>query len=290
MFIELAIAGVLGLLTIGIALMSVVRCRELNHELEMHVDALRFFPTETGNGDLDSSEQDSVDSQASAPPTLPGPIRQHLQFALGSKPAPKSTALIHHNGLFRTSSTQNWFPVEGAEYISMRTPGFIWSAKMTMLPGIWMRARDSLLSGTGRMHVRLWSLFTIVDATGPEINQGALTRWIAELVWAPMGLCSKALQWEEVDDKTARVKVAGQGETPVSGVFHVDEAGKISSFECERYMCQGGMAVLAQWKAVCGEYKEYNGVKIPSTVEVSWETEQPFSYAKFNVTSAEFVC
>lgn len=54
-----------------------------------------------------------------------------------------------------------------------------------MAPGLWIDARDKVFAGEGRMTVKLASTITIADASGPELDQGALVRLLGEMVWFP---------------------------------------------------------------------------------------------------------
>ena len=43
--------------------------------------------------------------------------------------------------------------------------------------------------------------------------------------------------------------------------------------------------VDAPWSAVLGEYREFNGVRLPATAEVSWLlSDGPFTYFRGRVT------
>jgi hypothetical protein len=51
----------------------------------------------------------------------------------------------------------------------------------------------------------------------------------------------------------------------------------------------GGKAVLTPWTGRYGDYREIDGFRVPTSVEVAWELEQgAFSYARFRVTALEF--
>jgi hypothetical protein len=76
-------------------------------------------------------------------------------------------------------------PIEGEQYFIAAEPGFVWNASVRLVSLLWIEERDRLLSGRGNMLVRLVSLFRIADASGPEIDQGASRRWLAESVRFP---------------------------------------------------------------------------------------------------------
>src|SRR4029079_1619040 len=106
-------------------------------------------------------------------PHLPAPVQRYLRYCSScNSPAIRSVRL-KHDGVFRTSPEQRWFRIKGEEYFTAATPGFVWTAKIWPLPLIWISARDLLRHGRGNMRVKLLSLFTLADAKGEKIDQGA---------------------------------------------------------------------------------------------------------------------
>jgi len=69
-----------------------------------------------------------------------------------------------------------WLPFTAEETYTLEPPSFEWNAAVRLLGLPLARAKDSLVGGQGLMHVQLLNLCTVVDATGPEMDQGALMR------------------------------------------------------------------------------------------------------------------
>src|ERR1039458_260259 len=63
-----------------------------------------------------------------------------------------------------------------ASNTSIDPPGFVWYARIRMLPLLWIEARDCLISGHGNMLVKFNSIFTLADAHGAGIDQGSQAR------------------------------------------------------------------------------------------------------------------
>ncbi len=182
-----------------------------------------------------------------------------------------------------------WLPIEGEEYFTVATPGFVWHAVVRPAPLVWIEARDRLLSGRGNMLVKLCSTLTIADAGGPEIDQGANLRWLAEAAWFPYAFAGDPIQWEPIDTRSARVTLLQEG-LPVSAIVEVDEEGKLVRLRADRYRdAGGGRAALTLWTGLYGDYRDFNGTRVPSSVEVAWDLEEgAFSYARFQVTALEY--
>ena len=199
------------------------------------------------------------------------------------------TARLRHAGTFRTGPDQRWSPIAGEQYFSAARPGFVWFASMRVAPLVWIQARDRLVDGRGNMLVKPLSAFAIADANGPEIDQGAALRWLAESVWFPYAFAADAIAWEAIDARSARATLR-TGWSSVQAIFEVDANGRIAHLHAERFRDLGsGRSVLTPWSGRYADYAEFGGFRVPSSVEVTWDlTDGPFSYARFNVTTLEY--
>jgi hypothetical protein len=157
------------------------------------------------------------------------------------------------------------------------------------MPLLWIQARDRLVSGRGNMLVKAMSAFAVADASGPGIDQGSMLRWLAESVWFPYALVGDAIQWEPIDERSARALIRGKG-LPVQAVFEMDTEGRIVALHADRYRdISGGRSVLTAWSGRYADYLEFGGFRIPSAVEVTWNLpEGPFTYARFRITALEY--
>jgi hypothetical protein len=220
---------------------------------------------------------------------LPEPVRRHLDYALRNGTPAVRTVRMLHGGSFRTKPEEPWFPIEGEEYFTVGKPGFVWAARMEPSPALWIAARDQVIDGHGNMLVKLYSTFTIANALGAQIDEGSRMRWLAETMWFPYALAGKEIRWEPIDARSARATLLDGG-SPASVTFEFDDEGKISGIRAQRYRdAGGGQAVLTPWLGHVGDYREFNGVRIPTSVEVAWKLDgREFSYARFQVTAVEF--
>jgi hypothetical protein len=125
--------------------------------------------------------------------SLPEPIRRYLRYAIRDNAPAIRVARLEHGGTFRTAPNQRWLSIRGEESFTAGKPGFVWSAVVQPMPLLSIHARDSLLSGCGNMLVRFLSIFTIANASGPEIDQGARLRWLAECAWSPYAFAAVRL-------------------------------------------------------------------------------------------------
>ena len=219
--------------------------------------------------------------------SLPEPVRRHLRFALPPGAQVPRIVRLKHAGHFRVG--RRWLPIRGEELFTLLKAGFVWNARVQAAPLVWIEARDALLGGKGSMLVKLLSTWTIVGASGPEIDQSAAGRWLVEMTWCPWALGGDAIRWEPIDSHSARAVLAGDGPA-VAAVMEIDGQGRIIRWTTDRYReVAGGRTVLTPWIGRCSEYREFRGVLVPEFVEGSWQlSDGEFSYVRFRVTAMEF--
>jgi hypothetical protein len=220
---------------------------------------------------------------------LPEPVRRYLSYAIPKGTPAIGAVRLKHDGFFRTKPDQRWFPIQGEQYFTAGKPGFVWNATIRPARLVWIEARDRLQADRGNMLVKFCSTFTIADASGAEIDQGSKLRWLGEAVWFPYGLVGDQIQWEAIDERSAKATLLGDG-PPVSATFEVDQEGKIVCLRATRYRdIGGGNAVLTPWIGRYAGYRDFNGLRVPSSIEAVWSFQDgEFSYARFRVTNLEY--
>lgn len=132
----------------------------------------------------------------------------------------------------------------------------------------------------------LLSLFKIADGQGDKYNQGELLRWLGESVWFPTNLLpNERLQWTAIDHDHAELTFQYNGYS-LSYYVAFNEVGEITEVQTKRYM---GDKNLETWIGKMSDYKELNGIVIPTTIEAIYRLQEgDYSYAKFNIKTIEY--
>jgi len=212
---------------------------------------------------------------------LPEPVQQYFKHVLKDGQPYISYVRLIHNGQFKTDPKKDWINIKGEQYFTTEKPGFIWEGKTAMFT-----ARDMYLANKGRLIVTLLSLFKIVDGQGESFNQGELLRWLGESVWFPTNLLpSENLQWSPIDSSSAKLTF-NYNDIEVSYDVSFNDKNEITQMKTKRYM---GENDLETWVGKFRNYKEINGVIIPTEIEATWKLEEgDYSYVKFNVEKIEY--
>ncbi|WP_069658017.1 DUF6544 family protein [Arcticibacter eurypsychrophilus] len=207
---------------------------------------------------------------------LPEPVQRYFKHVLKEGQSYISYASLKHDGQFKTGLDKEWINIKGEQYFTTVKPGFIWKGVTSMFT-----ARDLFIGDKGRLVVSLFSICTILNAKGEKFNQGELLRWLSENIWFPTNLLpGDRLKWVAIDSQTARLNF-DYHDISLFLIASFNAIGEITQLETKRYLGEGG---LETWVIKLNNYKEFNGVLVPTYAEAIWKlADGEHSYAKFYV-------
>lgn len=227
---------------------------------------------------------------------LPTPVQRYFRAVLQDGQPIISGVTIDMAGTFNMSPTgAQWKPFTSRQRVVTSRPGFLWDARVSMLPGLPVRVIDGYIAGKGLLHAAILGLFTVAETSGGgEIARGEFMRYCAEMPWYPTALLpSQGVHWEAVDDRAANATI-WDGPLTLSLLFRFNDGGLIDSFRAE---ARGGMVgqelVMAPWEGNWSNYRTCDGVTVPFTGEVAWmRPEGRRSYFVGTVTALihQYVC
>ena len=219
---------------------------------------------------------------------LPKPVQRCLiQSGVIGTPRIKSVRL-EQTGRFKTAPNRPWAPFTAVQTFDLESPGFEWQVRMKMAPFIIVKGRDQLLDGRGSMLIKLFGLFPIVNERGPEMDQGAMTRYLSEAVWFPQVFIKEFITWESLDSLSARATLT-IGEKSATGIFSFDALGRITEFSCQRYAMEGKTMVLRRWRTPTDAYGEREGLRIGVKGRAIWERpEGDYTYVDLEITTLKY--
>ncbi len=145
------------------------------------------------------------------------------------------------------------------------------------------------MAGEDSMRILLASTWTLADVGGPEIDQGALLRLFAEMVWFPTTFFNRQhVAWTPRDEASAEATLRLQGRE-VCVVFHFGRDGLPQRVTAHRIRDVDGNQVLTPWSGELRDFRPQEGLVVAHEVEVSWHLETgAFPYARFNLDLIEF--
>jgi hypothetical protein len=84
------------------------------------------------------------------------------------------------------------------------------------------------------MLVNVASLWPVVDASGEQMDQNEMTRYLSEMIWFPAAFLAGNISLEAADDSSARVTLTEHGRT-ATGTLFIDQQGRLTDFVARRY-------------------------------------------------------
>ncbi len=220
---------------------------------------------------------------------LPEPVKKYLRYAgvVGKKRT--SVVRLKQVGFFRMAPDKEYEAISARQYYSVNDPGFVWIVKMDMYPLISIYGRDRYTGGNGDMKISVAGAIPVVEANGPEIDQGTLLRFLNEMVWFPDAFLADYVSWEGISDSTAKATIT-LNNLSASAILTFNQKGEATLFEAMRYRTlDDGSYKLDKWVTPYRDYKNMNGFKIPTAGEGIWMLDSgEFEYVKLKITEIDY--
>jgi hypothetical protein len=220
---------------------------------------------------------------------LPAPVVRYFRTALRDGQPIIHQVRLEQEGEFLLKAPDGWRPFTAVQHID--PVGFVWEARIRMIPGVPVLVRDGFVAGAGSMHASVLGLITMVSQEGtPEIASAALMRYLAEAVWCPTALLpSQGVRWSPVDDSTARATLS-VGPITVSLDYQFGADGLVRGvYAPDRGRDVNGRSVPTPWQGRWSEWGERDGMRIPLRGEVEWILpEGALPYWRGRVTGISF--
>jgi hypothetical protein len=139
------------------------------------------------------------------------------------------------------------------------------------------------------MEIKLASLIPVVNASSNEkLDQAALQRYLAEICWYPTASLNPYIDWEGIDNQTAKATMEYEG-TSGSVTFKFTKEGDLEKISAMRYRGSSEADEKKKWFGEIRETKVINGIRMPTKIDISWVLEdEVFTWYRFEVTDLEF--
>jgi hypothetical protein len=177
------------------------------------------------------------------------------------------------SGVLRTSTTTDaWSSFTARQVIVPPATGFVWNAKVETSLATHVRVLDSYIAGIGSGRVSILSAFAVASESGdPELNSGALHRYLAEAVWYPTALLPQSgVIWSPINDHSAMATVIDRG-TSVSLEFRFNDVGEVVGiYSPGRFGRFDGEYKQMPWEGHFRDYQLRGDMRIPTYGEVGW--------------------
>jgi hypothetical protein len=179
-----------------------------------------------------------------------------------------------------------WSPFLAEQEIAADRVEFAWRATFRPVPLVSLQVRDWSRAGVAGLDGRLWGLVRVFHVRGLHVARGEAIRYLVELPLAPQAMAvNTSLEWRTVDEETVEVATLVGTESVVARL-HFGASGDIVAASAEqRPRLVGNKVVDTPFRGVFGMYRQFDGVRLPTTAEVSWLLpDGPFTYFRGRIT------
>jgi uncharacterized protein DUF6544 len=204
-----------------------------------------------------------------AQPMVPAIVSAFAQRARSDGGVP-IVVRLSQTGDMRANPGDHWRTFTATQTIAVREPGFLWLARMRILPCVFADILDGLTDGNALLEVRLFGSIRLARSAGPDVARGEVMRYLAELPWAPWAMVqNRHLSWREIDANTIEVSAPSPGGP--AKVRLIFENGDVAGIEADdRPRSVSGRTIPTRWQGRFFDYRQIGGCRIPTRAVVSW--------------------
>ena len=197
-----------------------------------------------------------------------------------------SSVRIAERGEMRMSPEARWIPFTAEEMIEARRSGFRWQARLSSSRLTPVTVTDAYENGHGYLAVKAAGLIPLKKITGADADRGELQRYLASTVFCPPALLNHpSLEWHAMGALVLRVRDRNDS-TGATVDLEITPEGRPVACRAERPRLVGKQSILTPWSGSYLEFREWEGLRVASRLEVSWQLLQgAFTYFRSELTS-----
>lgn len=219
---------------------------------------------------------------------LPEAARRYLEHAIAPGTRLASGVRLRMHGEIKL---KEWLPFT-AEQVIREGRDMIWRATVRRNMST-IRGFDRFVDGEGAMRWKLFGLFPVMTASGPDISRSAAGRVKAESVWLPSILCGDDVSWTAHDSCHPDAHFNVRADTqPLA--LSIEDKGDLKSVKLQRWgNPEGGEFHDANFGGVVEEEGMFGGYTIPTRVRIGWyfgtdRFEQDGEFFRATVDDAQY--
>lgn len=223
---------------------------------------------------------------------LPGIVKKYLHYSGSVGKEKVLNFRAEFEGGIRSGSGEEFMPLRSVQYNFTDNPArlFYIVAKKNGIPakGIHIYNNQKAI-----MLIKIFGLFTVVDAKGKEMDQGETVTLFNDMCFmAPASLIDKNIEWKEVDNKTVDAKFLN-GNITISATLYFNEEGELINFlSNDRFETTDGKNYQNYpWLTPVTQYSNVNGYRLPSHAKLIYKhPDEDFCYGEFKLKNIEYNC
>ena len=205
---------------------------------------------------------------------MPVPVQKWLiNSGVVGQPITRSAFVTQDIKLKLKPEQENWHKASANQLFTTQKPAFNWTMHLKLSPFIRITARDKFMKGKGEMLIKMNGLIRMGRERGYKIDEGSLQRYLGEILWLPSAAIHDSIEWEPIDELTARATLQING-VEGSGTFKFNIEGDPVSFSAWRYQGNDPGDGRKLWVNTVDEMGERNGIRVPIKTTTTWKLDE----------------
>ncbi|MBK7131639.1 MAG: hypothetical protein IPH69_02085 [Bacteroidales bacterium] len=223
---------------------------------------------------------------------LPAIVQKYIEYtgSVGKEKVTNFRAVF--KGGIRSNSSEEYMPLTSVQYNFTDKPTrlFYIVAKKKGIPakGIHLYRDQKAI-----MLVKIFGLFTVVNASGKEMDQGETVTLFNDMCFmAPASLIDRNIIWKEIDEVTVEAKFTN-GNITIGATLYFNGKGELVDFlSNDRFETIDGKTYKNYpWLTPVTGYSDVNGFRLPSGARLIYKhPDEEFCYGEFNLVSIDYNC
>lgn len=190
------------------------------------------------------------------------------------------------HGEMRMSPEARWIPFSAGEFTDATSSNFHWDARLDPSKLTSPTVTDAYEQGRGRLVVKIGGFVPLRKITGPDADRGELQRYLSSIAFCPAILLNHvSLECRPVGPTTLRLRDL-EDTTGATVDFEISGNGEPIVCRADRPRVVGKQAILTPWSGTCSEFREWEGLRVATRLEVHWNLpEGAFTYYRSKIKS-----
>jgi hypothetical protein len=223
---------------------------------------------------------------------LPAIVQKYLYYSGSIGKEKVLNFRAEFKGGIRSKSTEDFMPLKSVQYnfTDIPTRLFYIVARKKGIPAIGIHLYKDQ---TAIMLIKIFGLFTVVDAKGIEMNQGETVTLFNDMCFmAPATLIDRNIEWKVIDNKTVDAKFTN-GNITIGATLFFNEEGELVNFNSnDRFETTDGKIYKNYpWITPVTGYTNIKGYRLPSGAKLIYKhPDENFCYGEFNLKCIDYNC
>jgi len=220
---------------------------------------------------------------------LPKIVQKYLYDSGAVGKAKVRNVRIAMEGKMRGGPDENWMNIRAEQYSFFDEPTRVFYIKANKM-GLPVRGIHLYKNEKAIMVIKLLSLFKVVDASGPVMDQSETVTMFNDMcMMVPGTLIDERIKWEEIDSLNVKATYTN-GDQTISAKITFNEKGRLVDFiSDDRSELRGKDFVQIPWSTPVDDYAEINGLMLPKHADAVYHRKEgAYSYAKFVLIDVKY--